>query len=140
MAKNKTTQTEKSVTAFIKAVPNETKRNDSFRIIELMQSLTGYEPRMWGPTIVGFGSYHYKYESGREGDMPLTGFSPRANAITFYFCTDFDKREELLQKLGKHTTGAGCVYIKKLEDVDIAVLKKIIVASVKQIKKMYPSK
>ena len=140
MAKNKTTETKKSVTGFINAVTNETKRKDSLRLIELMKSVTGFEPRMWGPSIVGFGSYHYKYESGREGDAPLTGFSPRAAAISLYFCTEFEKKEQLLQKLGKHKTGAGCVYINKLEDVDIEVLKKIIVASVKQIQKIYPSK
>ncbi len=112
MAKIKTTETLKSVDEFINAVADETKRNDSFRIIELMKKQTGFEPKMWGPSIVGFGKYHYKYDSGHEGDMPLAAFSPRSTAIVFYFCENFEKKEELLQSLGKHKTGKVCVYVK----------------------------
>jgi hypothetical protein len=140
MAKNKTTQTAASVTAFIDKVADERKRKDSFLLIDLIKGLTGLEPVMWGPGIVGFGNYHYKYESGREGDAPLVGLSPRKAAIVVYLSSNFDKREELLLKLGKHTTGVGCLYIKKLEDVDIEVLKKMIVNSVKHMQKLYPSK
>ncbi|MCB0505135.1 MAG: DUF1801 domain-containing protein [Cyclobacteriaceae bacterium] len=138
MAQNKTVETKGNVNAFIKAVKSETKRNDSMQLIEMLKELTGKEPRMWGPSIVGFGSYHYKYESGREGDMPLVGFSPRASALTFYLSTRFEKREELLEKLGKYKTGKGCLYFNKLEDIDVKVLQKMIVNHMKHIKKAYP--
>ena len=140
MAKNKTTETLSSVTDFINAVEDETKRSDSFRIIELFETQTGFKPKMWGPSIVGFGSYHYKYESGREGDAPLVGFSPRKPAIVFYLSGSFDKRAELLEKFGKHKTEKGCVYVKKLADVNVDVLSKMITASVKHIKTLYPDK
>ena len=132
MKQNKTTETSKSVTGFINTLADKTKRDDSFRIVELIQRQTGLEPKMWGPSIVGFGTYHYKYESGREGDMPLVGFSPRKAAIVFYLSANFEKRDELLKKFGKHTTGKGCVYIKQLADVDIEILKKIVSASAKR--------
>ena len=92
---------------------------------------------MWGSSIIGFGAYHYKYESGREGDMPLVGFSPRKTAISLYLCQDFKEKEDLLAKLGKHKASVGCVYINKLADIDVAVLRKIVDASTKAIKKMY---
>ena len=138
MAKNKTTENTNSVTDFINTVTDETKRNDCFQIIELMQIQTGFEAKMWGGAIVGFGSYHYKYESGREGDAPLIGFSPRVNAITLYLAGDFDKKEELLKKFGKHKTSKGCIYIKRLVDVDIKLLKEMIKISVVHMKKKYP--
>lgn len=140
MAKNKTTETKVSVTGFLNKVADETKRRDAFRIVEIMQAQTGSEPKMWGPSIVGFGSYHYKYESGHEGDAPLAGFSPRKDALVVYISASFDQREELLKKLGKHKIGKVCLYIKKLDDVDIDVLKKIILLSFKDVKKQYPSK
>ena len=126
MAKNKTTETSKSVTTFINAIATKTRRDDGFKIIEIMTAQTGLEPKMWGPSIVGFGSYHYKYESGREGDMPLVAFSPRSTAFVFYLSINFKDREILLQKLGKHKTGKGCIYINKLEDIDLIVLTKMI--------------
>jgi hypothetical protein len=138
MAKIKTTETSKSVTGFINSVSDEKKRKDCFQIIDIMQKQTGFEPKMWGPGIVGFGKYHYKYETGHEGDMPLAAFSPRSTAIVFYFSQEFEDREELLQKLGKHKTGKVCVYIKSMDDIDISVLKKIISNSVKHIKSSYP--
>ena len=140
MAKNKTAETEKSVSAFIKTVKDATMREDSLQVIDIMAKQTGFEAKMWGPSIVGFGSYHYIYESGREGDAPLIGFSPRASAMVFYLSGNFDKRDELLQSLGKHKTDKGCVYIKKLADIDIAVLKKMITASFKHKKSLYPDK
>ena len=139
MAKIKTTQTSKSVTAFINAVPNEKRRKDSFLIIEMMQKLTGVEPKMWGPSIVGFGKYHYKYDSGHEGDMPIAAFSPRSTAIVVYLCETFENRDELFQKLGKYSTGKVCLYIKKLEDIDVSVLKKMISNSIKQVQSRYPN-
>ena len=138
MAKIKTTETTKSVTGFVNAVSDETKRKDSFRIIEIMQSLTGFEPKMWGPGIVGFGSYHYKYDSGHEGDMLIVGFSPRSTAIVFYIPATPAKKEAFLKKLGKHKTGKGCIYIKKLEDIDIETLKKMVTNGVRHIKATYP--
>lgn len=133
MAKNKTNETLKSVTEFINAVADETKRNDSFSLVELMQKQTGFEAKMWGPSIIGFGSYHYRYESGREGDMPLAAFSPRTTAIVFYLSVKPEKRAAMLQSLGKHKTGKGCIYVKKLEDINIEVLKKMVTDSVKNL-------
>ncbi len=140
MAKIKTTETSKSVTDFINSVGNEIKRKDSFQIIEIMKNQTGFEPKMWGPSIIGFGNYHYKYDSGHEGDMPLAGFSPRSTAIVFYIAENFENRNELLQSLGKHKTGKVCVYIKRLDDINIPVLKKLISNSVKHIQSRYPNK
>ncbi len=137
MANNKTTENEASVADFINSVANESKRADSFKIIELIEQETGLPAKMWGPAIVGFGSYHYKYESGREGDAPLVGFSPRANAITFYIATGFAERDDLLGQLGKHTIGKGCVYVKKLSDIDVVVLKKLVRLSVKYMQEKY---
>jgi hypothetical protein len=140
MAKNKTAETTVSVTEFINAVKDESKRKDSFRLIETVKKQTGLEPKMWGPSIVGFGTYHYKYDSGHEGDSPLIGFSPRTAAITLYLSGNFEKREDLLKKLGKHKTDKGCVYIKKLEDIDMEILKSMIANHVKHIQKLYPAR
>ncbi len=126
MAENKTKPTEFSVTEFINALPDETKRADAKKLVKLMQSATGKVPKMWGPSIIGFGSGHYKYESGREGDMPLVSFSPRKTAMVLYSLLGFGDSEALLAKLGKHTTGKGCLYIKKLADVDQNVLETLI--------------
>ncbi len=139
MAKNKTTQTESSVIDFINSVADETKRDDSYYLIQLMKTQTGFEPQMWGPSIIGFGSYHYKYNSGHEGDAPLLAFSPRKDAISLYLFQNFDEREELLQKFGKHKAGKGCIYVKKLADIDIEVLKVMMTRSVEYIKNLYPS-
>ncbi len=139
MKQNKTTQTTKSVADFLAAVSHETRRADAVRLCKLMEKRTGYEPKMWGPSIVGFGSCHYVYESGREGDMPLVGFSPRASALVVYLSGNFEGREELLKKLGKHKTTKGCVYIKTLEDVDVDVLMDMIALSVAHTRTLYPS-
>src|SRR6476661_8210155 len=122
--KNKTVETSASVKEFINTVENEQKRKDCFSIIEIMQAATGFEPKMWGPAIVGFGTYHYKYESGREGDAPLVGFSPRKAEISLYMSSAFEGRAELLKKFGRHKSSKACIYIKKLEDIDVNVLKK----------------
>ena len=137
MAKNKTTETQNSVASFLKTIKDEQKRKDCSTIIDLLTKHTGLEPKMWGTAIVGFGSYHYKYESGREGDAPLAGLSPRANAITLYLCNAKEKAE-LLKKLGKHKIGGGCVYIQKLEDIDTAILIKMVDNSIKYIRSKYP--
>lgn len=118
MAKNKTAETPINVTEFINRVKDEVKRKDSFTLIEIIKKQTGFDPKMWGTSIVGFGSYHYKYDSGHEGDSPLVGFSPRTSALTLYLCGHFENREELLEKLGKYKSSKGCIYIKKLEDIN----------------------
>ena len=130
MAQNKTKPTSVSVAAFIEAVPDDTKRADARTLIKLMRSASGEKPKMWGPSIIGFGSHHYRYESGREGDVPLVGFSPRKAANVLYGVVGSSNSEASLAKLGKHTTGKGCLYIKKLSDVDRKVLEALIEKSV----------
>jgi hypothetical protein len=139
MAKNQTTQTESSVTEFINSVADETKRNDSFYLVELMQTQTGFGPKMWGPSIIGFGSYHYKYAGGHEGDAPLIGFSPRKDAISLYLFQNFEGKEELLQKFGKYKAGKGCIYVKKLADIDLEVLRVMMSKSTEYIRRLYPA-
>ncbi len=131
MAKNKTTETIASVKDFINTVKDPVKKSDSLAAIELMQSATGFEAKMWGPSIIGFGSYHYVHDSGREGDMPIVAFSPRATGLVFYVSLNPDEREKFLSELGKHKTDKGCINIKKLEDVKLPTLKKMIQATVK---------
>ncbi|MBO9583831.1 MAG: DUF1801 domain-containing protein [Flavobacterium sp.] len=140
MAKNKTTETAESVIDFINAVADETKRKDAFELIEIMQQTTGFEPKMWGPSIIGFGSYHYKYDSGHEGDAPLLGFSPRKDAISLYLSSTFENKDELVSKFGKHKAGKGCIYVKKLSDINIDILKQMISLSVSYLQNLYPSK
>jgi hypothetical protein len=130
MAENKTKPTEVSVASYIDALTDASKRADAKALVKLMQSASGEKPKMWGPAIVGFGSYHYKYDSGREGDMPLIGFSPRKAANVLYGAIGFTGAEALLAKLGKHTTGKGCLYIKKLAEVDQKVLESLLTKSV----------
>ena len=139
MADNKTKPTKVSVAAFIGALTDQTSRTDAKALVKLMQSATGEKPKMWGPSIIGFGSYHYTYESGREGDAPLIGFSPRKAATVLYGATGCGDSEALLAKLGKHSTGKGCLYIKKLADVDQRVLETLVVKSVAAKRARYPS-
>jgi hypothetical protein len=126
MAENKTKPTTVSVPAFLDACADEARRADAKALARLMQKVTGDQPSMWGPSIVGFGSYHFAYESGRQGDMPIVGFSPRKAANVLYGAIGFDGAEVVLAKLGKHTTGKGCLYIKKLADVDVKVLETLL--------------
>ena len=126
MADLKTKPTDTSVEIFLNGIADERKRQDSFTILELMKQVTQTEPKMWGDSMVGFGSYHYKYESGREGDTFLTGFSPRKQNLTLYIMAGFDEQDALLSKLGRHKTGRSCLYINKLADVDQSVLKEMI--------------
>lgn len=130
MADIKTKPNKLSVAAFIDGLSDQTRRADAKALVKLMRSATGEKPKMWGPSIIGFGSYHYKYESGREGDMPVAGFSPRKAATVLYVTRDFSGSEELLAKLGKHTTGKSCLYVKKLAEVDQKVLESLVVKSV----------
>ena len=126
MAKLKTTPTRKSPLGFIKAIEDEQKRKDSLAILKLMKKVTGRKPELWSTNIVGFGRYHYKYASGREGDWFVTGFSPRKQALTLYIMSGFTGEEALLKKLGKFKTGKSCLYIKRLEDVDMKTLTELI--------------
>lgn len=137
MAELKTTPNEQSVEAFLQSVDNDQKRRDCYAILDLMKKAVGAEPQMWGPSIVGFGSYHYKYESGREGDWFLTGFSPRKQNLTLYIMPGFGRYEDLMNKLGKHKTGKSCLYINKLEDVDQETLKQLVEESVDYLRKKY---
>lgn len=126
MAKNKTTETKISVTDFINSyVDNAEKKADSFRLIELMSEWAGFKPKMWGPTIIGFGSYHYKYASGHEGDSPLIGFSPRKAEFSFYVFSPTEENKHLLNNLGKYKIGKACIYVKKLSDINIVALEKL---------------
>jgi len=134
MAENKTTPTNQNVEQFLDTVADEQKRQDSFTLLELMKQVTGTEPKMWGSSIVGFGSYHYKYESGREGDAIVAGFSPRKQNLTLYNMGGSGQYDDLLKKLGKYTLGKGCLYIKRLEDIDLSTLKSLIEESVKHVK------
>ena len=129
MADNKTKPTKLSVAAFIDTLTDPVRRSDAKALIKLMQNAAGEKPRMWGPSIIGFGSYHYKYESGREGDMPVIAFSPRKAATVLYGVNGFGEAKALLARLGKHSTGKGCLYIKKLADVDQHILETLIVKS-----------
>lgn len=129
MADNKTKPSKLSVMAFIDALTDAATRADAKALVKLMQSAAGEKPKMWGPSIIGFGSYHYTYDSGREGDMPLVGFSPRKAAIVLYGMA-VDDSKSLLAKLGRHTTGKGCLYIKKLADVDQNVLETVVSKSI----------
>ena len=137
MANLKTKRTKASVNAFLKGAVDDTCRQDCLTLLRIMKHSTGAEPRMWGSGIVGFGSYHYQYASGREGDWFLTGFAPRKQALTLYIMAGFDRYEALLAKLGQYKTGKSCLYIKRLADVDVAVLKELVSASVTHMKQMH---
>jgi len=139
MAETKTKPTAVSVDEFIANVEDERKRDDSRVLVKLMSKATGAKARMWGPTIVGFGTYHYKYDSGHEGDACIAGFSPRKAAISIYLA-EFPERDALLAKLGKYKMGKACLYVKKLDDIDMGVLKQLVETSITYVKKQYPTK
>ena len=138
MAENKTKATKLSVAAFIDAITDPTRRADAKALVKVMQSASGEKPTMWGPSIIGFGSYHYTYDSGRQGDMPLIGFSPRKAATVLYNITAYKDSDSLCAQLGKHTTGKGCLYIKRLADVDRQTLQTLIVKSLAMVRARYP--
>jgi hypothetical protein len=139
VAENKAKPTKSSVPAFIAAIMDRTRRADAKVLLKLMQSAAGDKPKMWGPSIIGFGSYHYRYDSGREGDMPVIAFSPRKAATVLYNMTGFKGSEALLAKLGRHTAGKGCLYIKKLTEVDQKVLAALAVKSVAAMRARHSS-
>ena len=138
MAELKTKPTSTSVAAFLEGIADEARCADCMEITALMQKTTGCEPKMWGPAIIGFGTYHYRYESGREGDWFLTGFSPRKNDLTLYIMAGFDRYDSIMKRLGKYKTGKSCLYIKKLADIDRDALRELIEESVRHIRRTYP--
>jgi len=139
MSSNKTVKSDASVENFINSVDNEQKRRDSWDMIALMKEITGSEPKMWGNSLVGFGQYHYKYASGREGKFFITGFSPRKTALTVYVMPGFDKYEDLMSKLGPYKTGKSCLYLKNLDLIDRGILEEIIRDSVAVMRDRYQS-
>ena len=139
MAEPKTRPTGSSFSAFLRTVADEDRRRDCLAVVKIMTEATRAEPRMWGPSIVGFGTYHYKYASGREGDWPLTSFSPRKNDLTLYIMGGFGRYEPLMSRLGKYKNGKACLYIKKLADIDLAVLKELVKASVEHVARSHSS-
>ena len=137
MAELKTKRNDESVEDFLNSVEDEQKKKDSFEVLNIMEQITGAEPKMWGSSIVGFGNYHYVYDSGREGDWFIAGFSPRKQALTLYIMAGFSRYDELLQKLGKYKTGKSCLYVKNLQDIDLEVLKELIRSSVEYMREKY---
>lgn len=135
----KTKETDSSVIEFIESVDNPRKREDAYKLLDIFTEITGYEAKMWGTSIIGFDKYHYKYDSGHEGDAPLVGFSPRKAKISLYFATGDTQREKLLKDFGKHTKGKACVYISKVADIHVDVLKALIKQSVMFLKETYPN-
>jgi len=140
MAELKTIKNDASVREFLENVENEKRREDSLFLLDFFQKVTGFAPKMWGNAIVGFGEYHYVYASGREGDWPLTGFSPRKQSLTNYIMSSFNRSAELMSQLGKYTTGKSCLYVKKLEDIQLDVLKELIELSIEYMKSKYDTK
>lgn len=140
MYKQKTKETDSSVTEFIQQIESRTKREDALRLLAIFNETSGYTAKMWGPSIIGFGSYHYKYVTGHEGDAPLVGFSPQKTRFSLYFAAADPHRAALLKQLGKHKAGKSCVYMNKLADIDTNVLRQLILQSVHFLKKRYPEK
>lgn len=131
-------ENDNSVIEFIETVENEKKKADAYELLKIFQSVTGYDAKMWGPSIIGFGSYHYKYASGREGDAPLVGFSPRKAKISLYLDYEGEERDKFLENFGKHTKSKACIYVNKLADIDTNVLKDLIQHTVKKYRNLYP--
>jgi hypothetical protein len=135
----KTKENDSSVIEFIENVENLKKREDAYRLLDIFTETTGFQAKMWGPSIIGFGAYHYKYESGHEGDAPYVGFSPRKAKISLYFAAEDTKRVDLLKDFGKHTAGKSCVYINKVADIEVDILKVLIKESIRFFKETYPN-
>lgn len=139
MAELKTKATGESVAGYLAKIDNDQRREDCEALVRLFKKITKQQPKMWGPSIIGFGKYHYKYDSGHEGDMCIAGFASRKSDLTVYLFPVFPEREPLLKKLGKHKMGKSCLYIRKLEDVDTGVLEKLIAGSIAEARRRYPS-
>ena len=137
MAENKTKPTNVRVEDFLAAIAKDEQRNDCLALVKVLRKLTRHQPKMWGPSIIGFGLYHYVYESGREGDMPVVGFAPRKNEIVLYVEASGKDQQTLLTRLGKHRMGKCCLYIRRLSDVDIKVLEKLVAGSIAEVRRRY---
>ncbi|NLD17148.1 MAG: DUF1801 domain-containing protein [Tissierellia bacterium] len=137
MYEAKTRETDKNVIEFIEKIDHPRKKQDAYALLDIFEEVTGYEGKIWGDSIIGFGSYHYKYATGHEGDAPLVGFSPRKAKISLYLATGDPDREKLLEKFGKHTSGKACVYVNKLSDIDLDILRKLIIHSIEFLNKTY---
>ena len=133
MAENKTKPTDASVEDFLASVENDRRRDDARVVCRMMEEVTGQKPRMWGETMVGFGTYHYKYASGREGDWPVAGFAPRKANLVVYIMCGFKAHDALMNRLGKHKTGSSCLYINKLDDIDMEVLRELVRQSIEHV-------
>ena len=133
MAEPKTKPTKASVKEFLNQIQDKERRDDCFAVAKMMEEITGVKPKMWGPSIVGFGTYHYKYASGHEGDWPIAAFSPRKRDLTVYLMVGFEKHGDLMKQLGKHSTGKSCLYIKRLSEIHVPTLKKLIKTSIKDL-------
>lgn len=138
MAQPKTKPTEQDVVKYLESIEDPQRRSDSLAMDRIMREISGELPQMWVPSLVGYGRYHYRYDSGREGDWMATGFSPRKNALTLYIMSGFSNYDALMENLGKYKTGKSCLYVKKLEDVHLPTLKKLIAQSLKHIRERYP--
>ncbi|MCM3159998.1 DUF1801 domain-containing protein [Metabacillus litoralis] len=138
MYEQKTKENDKSVIEYIESVESPKKREDAYKLLAIFTEVSGYQAKMWGPSIIGFGKYHYIYSTGHKGDAPLVGFSPRKAKISLYFATGDTEREKLLEKFGKHTSGKACVYINKLADIDTKVLEELISQSINFLRRTYP--
>ena len=139
MTTNKTVPTDSDVIAFLNSVENEGRRTDSFKVLELFKTITAEEPQMWGLSIIGFGTYNYKHDSGREGSFLRVGFSPRKAALTMYVISGFDEVDDIMSRLGKYKTGRSCLYVKKLDDIDLDVLEELVRSSLTFMKQKYPT-
>jgi hypothetical protein len=140
MAAQKTIPTSADVEQYLSSIADEKQRRDCFTLLELMRQVTGEQPRLWVGNIVGFGQYHYKYTSGHEGDAALVGFAPRKSNFSLYVLSGFEGQEQLLEKLGKHKAGKGCLYINRLDDIDLPTLRQIVQGTVSQMRRLYPAK
>ncbi|MFD0048916.1 DUF1801 domain-containing protein [Actinomycetes bacterium NPDC127524] len=139
MSEPKMKENDNSVFEFIESVENEKKKADAYQLLEIFEEVTGYDAKMWGTSIIGFGSYHYKYASGHEGDAPLVGFSPRKAKISLYLANESEEREKLLESFGKHTKSKACIYVNKLADIDTNVLKDLIKYTLETYQNLYPN-
>ncbi|OIK11103.1 DUF1801 domain-containing protein [Bacillus sp. MUM 13] len=139
MSEPKMKENDNSVFEFIESVENEKKKADAYQLLEIFEEVTGYDAKMWGTSIIGFGSYHYKYASGHEGDAPLVGFSPRKAKISLYLANESEEREKLLKSFGKHTKSKACIYVNKLADIDTNVLKDLIKYTLETYQNLYPN-
>lgn len=137
MAELKTKETDQSVVDFIEQIDHDRKKKEAYTLLEIFKEVSGEEAKMWGPSIIGFGKYRYVYESGREGEWMLTGFSPRKAKHSLYIMSGFGRFDELMSQLGKHKTGKSCLYVNKLDDIDLEVLKELIAASIEAVKDRY---